>query len=225
MAKSYLQPGSFRTVTMIDLDVVTMLTEIELFPALEIGWFNGWTLLLVLYLAYGVLLLVFPKHVVKRLYEYNRSSWSRRHRVFYVTEKLLLVVYMILVVLSPLKTDSFIFIPGIIFFSFGLTGFIIALFNFKNTPLNQPVSRGLYRISRHPQILMLFIAGSGIGISIGSLLVLFIQIFTAFLGRSRVLAEEQSCLEQYGDLYRDYMKSVPRYLFIKTRVEGANSLY
>ena len=200
-----------------------MVSDMEFFPALELGWFNGWTLLLVLYLVYGILLLVFPRHVVKRLYEYNRSSWIRRYRAFYVTEKLLLIVYIILVVLSPLKTDSFVFIPGIVLFSFGLTGFIIALFNFKNTPLNQPVSRGLYRISRHPQILMLFIAGSGIGIAIGSLFILLIQILASLFGRSRILMEEQDCLEQYGDLYRDYMKSVPRYFFIKTRVEGANS--
>ena len=199
-----------------------MIGGMEFFPTIEVGWFNGWILLLVLYLAYGVLLLAFPKHVVKRLYDYNRSSWSRRHRIFYVTEKLLLVVYMILVVLSPLKTDSIIFIPGIVFFSLGLIGFITALFNFKNTPLNQPVSRGLYRVSRHPQILMLFIAGSGIGLAIGSLFIVFLQIIASLFGRSRLLAEEQACLEQYGDLYRDYMRRVPRYLFIKTRVENAN---
>jgi len=201
-----------------------MVGDIEFFPTLEIGWFNGWILLLILYLTYGVLLLVFPRPVVKRLYEYNRSSWSKRHRAFYVTEKLLLVGYIILVILSPLKNDSFVFILGIVLFSIGLTGFIIALFNFKNTPLDQPASRGLYRISRHPQILMLFIAGSGIGIAIGSLSVLFIQILALFLGRSRILMEEQACLEQYDDLYRDYMKNVPRYLFIKTHVEGLEQL-
>ena len=195
-----------------------MLPEVELFPALEIGWFNGWILLVALYLAYGVLLLVFPRDVVNRLYEYNRSSWSRRHRAFYVAEKLLLVVYIILVVLTPLKTGSIVFIPGIILFSLGLTGFIIALFNFKNTPLDQPVSTGIYRISRHPQVLMLFVAGIGIGIAIGSVLVLFIQIIAAFFGRSRVLAEEQACLERYGDSYRIYMERVPRYVLIRTRM-------
>jgi protein-S-isoprenylcysteine O-methyltransferase Ste14 len=199
-----------------------MLPEVELFPALEIGWFNGWILLVALYLAYGVLLLVFPRDVVNRLYEYNRSSWSRRHRAFYVAEKLLLVVYIILVVLTPLKTGSIVFIPGIILFSFGLTGFIIALFNFKNTPLDQPVSTGIYRVSRHPQVLMLFVAGIGIGIAIGSLFVIFIQIIASFFGRSRVLAEEQACLERYGDSYRIYMERVPRYVLIRTRMREEN---
>ena len=199
-----------------------MAVDVEFFPALEIGWFNGWLLLVILYLAYGVLLLVFPRDVVNRLYQYNRSSWSSRHRAFYLLEKLLLVVYIIFVVLSPLKTDSFVFIPGIFLFSFGLTGFIIALFNFRNTPFDEPVSRGLYRVSRHPQIVMLFIVGSGIGIAIGSLFVLFIQILSAFLGRSRVLMEEQACLERYGDSYRIYMERVPRYILISTRMRNEN---
>jgi len=199
-----------------------MAVDVEFFPALEIGWFNGWLLLVILYLAYGVLLLVFPRDVVNRLYQYNRSSWSSRHRAFYLLEKLLLVVYIIFVVLSPLKTDSFVFIPGISLFSFGLTGFIIALFNFRNTPFDEPVSRGLYRVSRHPQIVMLFIVGSGIGIAIGSLFVLFIQILSAFLGRSRVLMEEQACLERYGDSYRIYMERVPRYILISTRMRNEN---
>jgi protein-S-isoprenylcysteine O-methyltransferase Ste14 len=194
----------------------------ELFPALEIGWFNGWILLVVLYLTYGVLLLIFPRDVVNRLYEYNRSSWSRRHRAFYAAEKLLLVVYIILVILTPLKTGPIVLIPGITLFSLGLAGFIIALINFKNTPLDQPVSTGIYRISRHPQVLMLFIAGIGIGIAIGSLLVLFIQILASFFGRSRVLAEEQACLERYGDSYRIYMERVPRYVLIRTRMREEN---
>ena len=51
----------------------------ELFPALQIGWLNGWLFLCVLYLIFGLLLLVFPKDVVRRLYD--RSGWSKRERV------------------------------------------------------------------------------------------------------------------------------------------------
>ena len=30
--------------------------------------------------------------------------------------------------------------------------------------------------------------------------------------QDRILAEEEACLAQYGDSYRDYMRRVPRYL-------------
>jgi len=109
-------------------------------------------------------------------------------------------------------------------FALGLAGFVIALFNFKNAPLDQPVTRGLYRISRHPQQLMFFISFLGICVAIGSWLALFIQIVSSLFLHSRILAEEKACLERYGDSYRAYMKRVPRYFLIKTHMkeEGEN---
>ncbi len=146
------------------------------------------------------------------LYEYDKSRWSITQRLFRVIAVLLILVIFLLIIVTPLKIGSIVFIPGMILFGLGLAGFITALFNFKNTPLDQPATRGLYRISRHPQALMLFITGCGICIAIGSWLALLLQIIAALFRRSRILAEEKACLEQYGDSYRDYMKRVPRYL-------------
>ena len=199
--------------------------EMELLPALEIGWCNGWVLLCFLYLTFGVLLMIFPKEVVARLYEYNRSGWSKAQRVSYVAGKIPAIVCMVLMVLTPLKIGTNVFIPGIFVYILGLTGFFIALINFRYTPLDQPVTRGIYRISRHPQVVMLFILGSGICIAIGSWLALFLQVIAALFLRARTLAEETACLELYGDSYRAYMKQVPRYLLIRTRMkdEGENA--
>jgi len=196
----------------------------ELIPTLKIGWFNGWILLCLVYSIFGILLIAFPKDVVSRLYDYDRSGWSKTQKVIYVIGKLLAFVCLVLIIFTPLKIRANIFISGIILFAFGLAGFIIALFNFKNTLLDQPVTRGLYRISRHPQVLMLFIMSVGICITIGSGLVLFIVIISSLFLHSRDLAEEKACLERYGDLYRAYMKRVPRYFLIKTHIkeEGEN---
>ncbi len=196
----------------------------ELIPTLKIGWLNGWILLCLVYSIFGILLILFPKDVVSRLYNYDRSSWSKTQRAFYIIGKLLALVCLVLIIFTPLKIRANIFIPGIILFAFGLAGFIIALFNFKNTPLDQPVTRGLYRISRHPQVLMLFIMSIGICITIGSGLVLFIVSISSLFLHSRDLAEEKACIERYGDSYRAYMKLVPRYFLIKTHIkeEGEN---
>ena len=56
----------------------------ELIPALKIGWLNGWILLCLIYLIFGILLLAFPKDVISRLYNYDRSSWSKTQRAFYI---------------------------------------------------------------------------------------------------------------------------------------------
>jgi protein-S-isoprenylcysteine O-methyltransferase Ste14 len=191
-------------------------------PALEIGWLNGWILICLLYLIYGILLCAFPKDVVVRLYD--KSGRSKRQRSFVYVGSLLAFVYFVLIILTPLKIGADVFIIGTSLYVLGLAGFIIALFNFKNAPHDQPVIRRLYRISRHPQQLMFFIAFLGICIAIGSWLALFIQIMSSLFIHYRVLAEEKTCLERYGDSYSAYMKSVPRYFLIKTHMkeEGEN---
>jgi protein-S-isoprenylcysteine O-methyltransferase Ste14 len=199
--------------------VKIVMVEMELLPALELGWFNGWILLIVLYGVFGILLLAFPKAVVARLYAYDRLRWSKKQRAYHVVGKLLILVNLILTILTPLRVGSTVFILGMILFAVGLTGFTIALLNFRNTPLNQPIIKGLYSMSRHPQVLMLSVAGVGMCLAIGSWIALIILATSALFGRSRTLAEEKALLEQYGDSYRDYMERVPRYLLIKTRME------
>ena len=184
-----------------------MAIGMELIPTLEIGWLNGWVLVCLLYLTYGILLKFFPRKVVARLYD--RSGRSKRQKVFIYIGSLLAFIYFGLVIFTPLKIGYIVFIPGIILFVFGLAGFVIALLNFKKTPFDQPVTKGLYRISRHPQQLMFFISFFGICMAIGSWLAVFIQIISSLFFHYRILAEERACLKRYGDSYRAYIKSVP----------------
>ena len=180
-----------------------------LIPTLEIGWLNGWILVCLLYLTYIVLLIVFPKDVVERLYD--KSGRSKRHKMIVYIGSFFAFVYFSLIIFTPLKIGSAVFIPGIILYILGLAGFVVALFNFKSASLEQPINSGLYRISRHPQQLMFFVTFIGICIAIGSWLALFVQIISAVFLHARILAEEKACIEQYGDSYRDYMERVPRY--------------
>lgn len=181
----------------------------ELIPALEIGWLNGWIPLCLLCVIEGLLLKTFPNDVVARLFD--RSGWDKRQVVFAVIGKLFSLACLVLIILAQLRIGSSVFIFGMILYTLGLVGLIIAIFDFKNTPIGQPVTRGLYRVSRHPQLLMLFVLFLGICIAIGSWLALFMLIISKLFQHSGILAEEEACLEQYGDSYRTYMKRVPRY--------------
>ena len=180
-----------------------------LIPTLELGWLNGWILICLLYFIYIILLIVFPKDVVERLYD--KSGRSKRHKVILYIGSFFAFVYFGLIIFTPLKISSAVFIPGIILYVLGSAGFVVALFNFKSALLDQPITSGLYRISRHPQQLMFFVTFIGICIAIGSWLALFTQIISSLFLHSRILAEESACLERYGDSYRRYMKRVPRY--------------
>lgn len=181
----------------------------ELFPELGLGWLNGWLPLGLLYLIFGVLLAIFPKDVVRRLYD--KSGWRPRPRILRIAGKLFALVLFGLVIFTPLKVGDNLLILGSILFALGLAGLTIALFNFKDTPFDQPVTGGLYGVSRNPQILALSIALLGICIATGSWAATFLLIVTQLFSHARILAEEESCLGQYGDSYRDYMKRVPRY--------------
>ncbi|MCK4693518.1 MAG: isoprenylcysteine carboxylmethyltransferase family protein [Anaerolineales bacterium] len=181
----------------------------ELVPTLKIGWLNGWILLCLLCLIEGFLLIVFPKDVVTRLFD--RSGWDKKQRTFTVIGKLFSLACLILIILTPLKIGSSALVVGTILYILGLVGLIIAILNFRNTPLGQPVTGGLYRLSRHPQILMLFVLFVGICVAIGSWLALLMLMVSKLVQHLGILAEEEVCLERYGDSYRAYMKRVPRY--------------
>jgi protein-S-isoprenylcysteine O-methyltransferase Ste14 len=182
----------------------------ELLPKLEFGLWNGWILLALYNAVYGILLLIFKRPVVARLYD--RSKWSRKERRLSASGKLFILAWLVLAIFTPLNTQHAVFTLGLILWFFGLVGFIVALLNFNATPLDQPVTRGLYRISRNPQQVSIFIAYVGISLTMGSWLALLLISIGIAWGHVRVLAEEETCLASYGDSYREYMERVPRYI-------------
>jgi hypothetical protein len=57
----------------------------KLFPELKIGLLNGWLPVALLGLTDGFLFLIFPKEVVRRLWD--RSGWSPKQRAFTLVER------------------------------------------------------------------------------------------------------------------------------------------
>jgi len=181
----------------------------ELIPDLRIGWLNGWWVLALLGITEGILFLAFPKKVVARLFD--RSGWSQKQIAFTIAGKLFAFACLVLIFLTPLKVGSPVFMIGTLLIALGLIGLIKALFDYKNTPLDEPVTRGLYRVSRHPQIVMASAVLLGACIAIGSWLALAMLAVARLLSHLGIVAEEEICLQQYGDAYRTYLKRVPRY--------------
>jgi len=181
-----------------------------LIPELGLGWLNGWILLAFEFLIQGSLLLIFPKDVVARLFD--RSGWSAKQRGFTILGKVFSLVCLALIILTPLKINSSAFIPGLILYGAGLVGLVVAMWNFKDTPPGQPVTKGLYKISRHPQIVALFFIFLGICMVISSWAALLALVLSKLFQHYGIMAEEEVCLGQYGESYRAFMGSVPRYL-------------
>lgn len=178
-------------------------------PDLSLGWLNGWIVVALLALTDGVLFLIFPKDVVKRLWD--RSGWDRPQVALTVLGKLCGLVCLVLLVLSPLKLGSAVFVVGAIVTALGLAGLVKALVDFRNTPPGEPVTRGLYTLSRHPQIVMSSVVLLGGCIAIGSWAALLALLAGRVAAHFGILGEEKVCLAQYGDEYRAYLDRVPRY--------------
>jgi protein-S-isoprenylcysteine O-methyltransferase Ste14 len=181
----------------------------ELAPGLAFGWRNGWILLAFEFLVQGSLLLIFPRDVVARLFD--RSGWSPKQRIFTVAGKVFSLACLVLIVLTPLKIHSGLFIVGLILYAIGLAGLVTAMLNFRDTPLDRPVTKGVYRVSRHPQIVSLFIIFLGVCLAIGSWAALSMLVMSKLLQHFGILAEEEVCLKRYGEPYRAFMARAPRY--------------
>lgn len=181
----------------------------ELVPAIKFGWLNGWIPFGLLCLVEGLLLLTSPKDVTRRLFD--RSTWRKRQATFTVIGKVFSLICIVLIVLTPLKVGSAAFVAGVVLYLLGLTGLVTAILNFRHAPLDQPATGGVYRISRHPQIVALFVSFLGMCVATGSWLAVLMLVISKLFQHLGILAEEEACLAQYGESYRAYTERVPRY--------------
>jgi protein-S-isoprenylcysteine O-methyltransferase Ste14 len=138
----------------------------EWLPVLKLGWFNGWLMLAVFYLIFGILMLLFPKDVVAKLF--SISGWNKQQIILSSIGKLFSFSCLGIIIFSPLKIGQGIFWAGCVVFLLGFVGMMIALFNFRNIRPDQPVTQGLYRVSRNPQWISLAAMLLGTCITIGS---------------------------------------------------------
>ncbi len=187
-----------------------MVIKIEFIPKLELGWFNGWIFLMVHVVLQAIFILTCSKEVKVRLFD-RGTGWTKTQKTFTLIGKVFGLINIILIILSPLKFGSIESIIGLIIFLIGITGLVISIINFKNAPFDKPITTGLYKVSRNPQIVTVCVIFLGYTLLIGSWLSMIILIFS-FLGQHfSLLGEERRLTKQYGDSYLEYKKKVPRY--------------
>jgi len=80
--------------------------------------------------------------------------------------------------------------------------------------MNEPVSGGAYRYSRHPIYTALVLIFLGVSMASASWVFLLLTVLMAVLVSLSVADEERYCVEKYGDSYREYMDRTPRWIGI-----------
>lgn len=182
----------------------------EFLPEFRLAWLGGWLFLALLVLTDGILFLAFRKDVVTRLFD--RSGWTRRQVVLTMIGKLLALVTVLMIIFTPLKLESPILMIGMALVGLGLIGLVKALVDFRNSSPHEPATQGIYGLTRHPQNMASSLVILGSTLAIGSWLALLLFVVARIFLHVNLVAEEEICLQEYGQAYREYMERVPRYL-------------
>lgn len=181
----------------------------SLLPAFKIGVWNAW-----IFMACS-LIPVFFMPLVARGREEGSEFTSHFNKSQKNAQLLLHLIYLVLVLYSifvPLKLGTGWFYAGLFVFIFGFIPFAMVMANFGATPPDKPVTRGIYRYSRHPMYLTPFFMFAGTGIASASWLFLLLSVVYILMPPVFVAAEENFLLEKYGSAYRDYMDRTPRWI-------------
>ena len=183
---------------------------ISLVPDFEIGLWNAW-LLAVPTILIGWIFAMINREAGKRAMD---TSWYTSKEKILMGLCVPFYIVMFYSIFVPLKLGTICFYIGLVVYILGFILLIISYFNFAASPLNIPVVKGIYKISRNP--LYFFTAIVLLGASIASASWLMISLIVLWLIPQHfiILAEERHCLEKYGNAYREYMDRTPRYMGI-----------
>lgn len=183
----------------------------SLIPDFEIGLGNAWIFTLYLVLAPYLVRLI------------NKNAWKKcGHDIpLNKTEKKISRVIPILFYFSiiysiflPLKLSTIWFYSGFSIYLLGVIFYSTAGINFATAPLDKPVTKGVYRISRNPIYLGMFFMLIGTGIACASWVFVLLATISIILLHFFVASEERFCLKKYGREYEEYMNRTPRWIGI-----------
>jgi protein-S-isoprenylcysteine O-methyltransferase Ste14 len=114
------------------------------------------------------------------------------------------------------------FISGITLFTAGMVFYTMAMYNFAVSEYQSLITRGIYKISRHP------VYGSFIMITIGistasASLILYILSLLLFITTGFIIkAEEKECLKKFGKGYDQYKKRTEQIKWLKRKKNTHN---
>ena len=126
--------------------------------------------------------------------------------------KVILPLAFIYGIFLPLKLETPWLYIGIIIFILGLFAYTVVIINWATTPLDKPVTKGLYKYSKHPMYITQYMAFIGIGIASASWLFLLLIILFSTAVTMPAAREERLCIKRYGDAYREYIDKTSRFI-------------
>ena len=188
----------------------------SLIPDFEIGIWNAWILMIFLFLTYVPGQLI-NKEALNNVNEgWASEKWLRIDMVLAKsTHTVIIPIIIIYSIFLSLKLGTVWFYLGLPFCFLGLIINLVVGINIANTLLDkEPITKGVYRFSRHPAYFGGFLFFLGVGIACASWVVILLALAWMVIWIKVIPAEESSLLEKYGDSYRKYMNITPRWIGI-----------
>jgi len=184
----------------------------SLIPAFKIGVWNAWVFMIWPWVAMLAVRVV-------GLDVYRRASGlpsemktSHRYRVVSYVSMVIETMAVAYSIFLPLKLGTMWFYTGLSIFLLGLVVLTAATVNFATTPMDVPITRGVYHYSRHPLYLASLLIYLSVGIASASWVFLLFFVLQSVSIRIAAVGEERFCLEKYGEAYREYIDKTPRWL-------------
>jgi len=179
----------------------------SLTPAFEIGLWNAW-----IPVFYPQLIFVFGLLANRKILQRGFPDYTKAERKSYRVISAMYYLAIVYSIFLPLELGTVWFYIGLPIFLLGEVIFTLAAVSFGTTPIDKPVTRGAYRISRHPLYLAQYLIFIGVGIASASWVFLLYSILFTILQHILTIPEERTCLAKYSDSYREYMNKTPKYI-------------
>jgi protein-S-isoprenylcysteine O-methyltransferase Ste14 len=188
----------------------------SLVPEFELGLWNAWFIAVL-----GFLLPWIPAYINKEVANkrMGRIKWNEFSKTvkttMIITQGIIIPFTIIYSFFLPLKLGTVWFYVGLPISVVGIIMPIIAGVSFATAPLDKPLTTGVYRVTRNPEYLSVFLQYLGIGISCLSWIFLVCAVTWIISFHIEVVqSEEPSLIHKYGAAYKEYMAQTPRWIGI-----------
>jgi protein-S-isoprenylcysteine O-methyltransferase Ste14 len=186
----------------------------SLAPVLQIGLWNAW-ILMVLWLVAGFAPFYIDRQRTEKRCE-GEPTWSEQSRTsriaVVITHLIIIPITCFYSIFVPLKLGTFWFLAGLPVCFLGLVMVLMMTISFSTAPLGEPLTKGVYAISRHPGYFGTFLVYVGIGLACASWVFLLCALIWIVTWHFGVIEEERFCLEKYGGAYEEYLNRTPRWI-------------
>ena len=189
----------------------------SLIPVFEIGLWNAWILWVLQFLS-----MIIPNFFMseeakirtKRAPQFVPFDKKKEKILALSTHMVIMPFSIIYSIFLPLQIGTAWFYIGLVIFISALVMGLMTTLSFATTPVDKPVTSGIYRISRHPIYFSGFLINLSIGIICASWVIMLCAILWIVFFHIVVPTEERFLIVQHGNAYREYMDRTPRWIGI-----------